>query len=127
MAHNGQEHSILVVDDHETNIDLISRILRRTDYKVLTAFDGVEALRVLETHTPSMIISDVMMPNMDGMELLQQVRLNGNLNGVPFVFVSAKGTREDIAAGLALGADDYLTKPFRPQEFLATVRRIIEG
>ena len=121
MAHN----AILVVDDNDINIELITRVLRRTRFEVLTAYNGEEACRLLEIHRPAMILSDIMMPRMDGYAFLQRVRTWDVHAHLPFVFVSAKSTIDDVATGLEMGADDYLTKPFRPQELLALVDKYL--
>ena len=123
MSAINNETFILVVDDQNTNIDLITRMLARTKHKVITAFDGVEACQILQEITPALILSDIMMPNMDGYSLLKEVRANPLLANVPFVFLSAKGNALDVQQGITLGADDYLVKPFRPQELFELVDR----
>ena len=123
MTNTNGEPFILVVDDHETNIELMTRMLRRTNFNVMSAYDGEEACRILEEHTPLLILSDIMMPRMDGYQLLQHVRGHARLEQIPFIFVSAKSNQEYLERGLAMGATEYLAKPFRPQELIETVQR----
>ncbi|MEQ8674663.1 MAG: response regulator [Aggregatilineales bacterium] len=123
MDNSNGEPFILVVDDHETNIDLMSRMLRRADFNIIAAFDGQEACDVLAEQTPILILSDIMMPRMDGYQLLEHVRSNAHLASIPFIFVSAKGNPVDMEHGMNLGANAYLSKPFRPQELIDAVKR----
>ena len=117
------EPFILVVDDHEANIDLMSRMLQRANFNIIAALDGQEACSILEEQTPMLILSDIMMPRMDGYQLLAHVRSNAHLANIPFIFVSAKGNPLDMEHGMNLGANEYLSKPFRPQELIEVVKR----
>ncbi|MEH7490109.1 response regulator transcription factor, partial [Priestia megaterium] len=103
--------SILIVDDDQQIAELIEIYLKNEGYIINKAGDGLEALRIME-HTPSdLIILDIMMPNMDGLEFCKQVRKN---NHVPILMVSAKVEDMDKIIGLITGADDYMIKPFNP-------------
>jgi CheY-like chemotaxis protein/cellulose synthase/poly-beta-1,6-N-acetylglucosamine synthase-like glycosyltransferase len=115
-----------VVDDEERMQKLVSVALRRAGYEVTIAPDGVEALQRVAEATPDLIISDVMMPRMDGLELLQHLRADPATSSIPVIMLTAKGATEDVVTGLDLGADDYLAKPFRTAELLARVRSKIE-
>lgn len=120
MAHE----TILVVEDDANLLAGIRDILELEHYNVLTAMDGVEAMTMLEeTHiVPDLIISDIMMPRMDGVRLLSKVREVDRFVSTPFIYLTAKGEREDVQYGKKLGVDDYVTKPFNATELLIAVR-----
>ncbi len=113
---------ILVVDDDPPSVKMTAFLLREEGYEVLTAPNGREALRVLEREQLDLVLLDVMMPGLDGFEILKQIRGRW---GVPVIFVSAKGETADRVMGLELGADDYLAKPFEPAELLARVKAVL--
>jgi YD repeat-containing protein len=113
---------VLVVDDDPPSVKMIGFLLREEGYQVLTANSGPEALRVLNQETPDLVILDVMMPGMDGLEVCRRIRRIGDL---PIIFLSAKGEMADRVAGLDVGGDDYLPKPFEPAELLARVRAVM--
>lgn len=102
---------ILVVDDITTNIILMERLLRRRNYCVLVAQSGTEALKIAEERKPDLILLDIMMPVMDGYEVLARLRSNEATKDIKVVMVSALGGKLDIKNAMELGADDYLTKP----------------
>ncbi|MGK7903525.1 MAG: response regulator transcription factor [Hormoscilla sp.] len=114
---------LLLVDDDPNLILLVRDYLEFRGYDVLTAENGRQALEVLESEkdNPDMIICDVMMPEMDGYTLVEQVRENASTNGIPFLFLSAKGHSADKVKGLKMGADVYMVKPFEPEELVAQV------
>jgi DNA-binding response OmpR family regulator len=122
--------TILVLDDNGDFLMNIELILEMEGYQVLSACNGSEALTLLDQTKPDLIISDIMMPEMNGYEFYQLVRQNPELLTVPFIFLSAKGEREDIRFGKQLGADEYLTKPLEPGDLLiaieAKLRRLRE-
>ena len=113
---------ILIVEDEETVRHLLVTILGRAGYDVTVADNGRAALALIAEATPDLIVSDVMMPEMDGFTLLRHVRANPATRSIPVIMLTAKGTTEDVVAGLDLGADDYLAKPFNRPELLARVR-----
>ncbi len=113
---------ILVVEDHESLLEAIRDILESNNYVVLTASDGIEALEVMERTYPDLIIADIMMPRMDGYAFYQAVRTRPQWVLIPFIFLTAKASKEDIMKGKTLGAEDYITKPFEPQELLVAVQ-----
>src|SRR5688572_14024473 len=108
--------SVVVVEDEESIQKLVAVALRRAGYEVTLAADGQEALQQITSATPDLIISDVMMPRMDGLELLRHLRSDPATCAIPVILLTAKGATEDVVAGLDLGADDYLAKPFRTAE-----------
>jgi DNA-binding response OmpR family regulator/cellulose synthase/poly-beta-1,6-N-acetylglucosamine synthase-like glycosyltransferase len=122
----GSRGSILLVEDEARIRKMITVALRHAGYEVTTAADGAEALQRLEEALPDLIISDVMMPNMDGLHLLSRLRSEPATNGVPLILLTARSRVDDIVEGLGLGADDYLPKPFRMPELLARVHAKIE-
>lgn len=118
------DKSILVVDDELELLAMIKLIFERAGYtQVTTSASAIEALKVLSKKIPDIIILDVMMPNMDGFELLQEIR---SVSKVPVLMLTAKGEAEDRFAGFELGADDYLIKPFLPKELLLRVAAILK-
>jgi len=114
--------AILVVDDDKEIAELIEVYLRNEGYTVHKALDGVQALRFLEKNQVELIVLDIMMPNMDGLEFCKQVRKE---NHVPILMVSAKVQDMDKIIGLMSGADDYMSKPFNPLELTARVKALL--
>lgn len=102
-------------------IEIVSLILKDEGYRVLQATGGKSALSVLDMIRPDLIVSDVMMPGMDGFAFYEHVRATSDLSQIPFIFLTAKAERSDVRQGMELGADDYLTKPFEPEELLSAV------
>ncbi len=116
-----QSVKILVVDDEPVIRDSIAEILRLHGYQVLTASNGIEGLEAIRQNIPEMIISDIMMPEMNGYQFFQRVRSNSEWLWIPFIFLSAKGEGEDIRFGKELGVEDYLRKPIDAEDLLAAV------
>ena len=110
--------SILVADDEVEIADLISIHLEKEGYHVITAYNGLEAMQVIQSQSIDLLILDIMMPKMDGYEVTRQVREQYNM---PIIFLSAKTSDFDKVHGLVIGADDYMTKPFTPIELVARV------
>ncbi len=109
---------ILVVDDDKEIVSAISKLLELNDFKVYGAYDGVEALEVVNNKEIDLIILDYMMPRLDGMSVLKKLRMDKN---IPVIVLSAKTEDYDKVLGLQLGADDYVVKPYNPQELVARV------
>lgn len=112
-------NKILVVDDEKPISDIIKFNLEKEGYEVVTAFDGEEALEKVESEEPDLIVLDVMLPKIDGLEVVREVRKNYDM---PVIMVTAKETEIDKVLGLELGADDYVTKPFSNRELVARVK-----
>lgn len=110
---------ILVVDDEKPISDIIKFNLEKEGYEVVTAFDGEEALEKVESENPALIVLDVMLPKLDGLEVVREVR---KTHDMPVIMVTAKETEIDKVLGLELGADDYVTKPFSNRELVARVK-----
>jgi len=113
---------ILVVDDDPPSVKMTAFLLREEGYQVLTANNGNDALKLAEQEDPDLILLDVMMPGLDGFATLREIR---SRFAIPVIFLSAKGETSDRVAGLELGADDYLAKPFEPSELLARVKAVL--
>jgi DNA-binding response OmpR family regulator len=115
---------VLVVDDEPMMREVLTRYLERDGFDVETAADGRQAVASLETETPSIVLLDLMLPGMDGLEVLGWLR-GSDLRSTPVILVTAKGEETDRIVGLELGADDYVTKPFSPKEVVARVRAVL--
>ncbi len=113
---------VLVVDDDVTVRDVVGRYLGRAGYHVTVAGDGEEALRVAESAPPDLVVLDLMLPGLPGLEVCRRLRAAGP---VPVVMLTALGAEEDRIAGLELGADDYITKPFSPRELVLRVASVL--
>jgi signal transduction histidine kinase len=114
--------TILVVEDEEAILEIITFFLEDEGYRVLQSLNGEAALSHLEEAKPDLIISDIRMPGMDGFALCEAVRANPDFGQLPFIFLTGRDERADVRRGMGLGADDYLTKPFEPEELLSAVQ-----
>ncbi|MBQ5561492.1 MAG: response regulator transcription factor [Lachnospiraceae bacterium] len=110
---------ILVVDDEHEIVDAICKLLQTEGYETFKAYDGLEALDVLNQEEIHLIIMDIMMPKQDGLSTMMQVRMNKN---IPIILLTAKTEESDLVLGLSMGADDYISKPYKPAELLARVK-----
>jgi len=113
---------VLVVDDDVKTVELVKLYLKRDGYRVLSAYDGVEALRLARASHPDLIVLDLMLPGIDGLQVCRTLRAESD---VPIIMLTAKTTDQDKLTGLDLGADDYVTKPFSPKELAARVRAVL--
>jgi two-component system alkaline phosphatase synthesis response regulator PhoP len=113
---------VLVVDDDKKTVELVKLYLERDGYQVLTAYDGIEALRLARQRCPNLIILDLMLPDIDGLEVCRILRHESD---VPIIMLTAKTTDQDKLTGLGLGADDYVTKPFSPKVLAARVWAVL--
>ena len=114
--------TILVVDDERNIVDLVRLYLDKEGFAVVTARDGREALQLHERHDPDLVVLDLMLPEIDGLEVTRELRRRGD---TPILMLTARSDDVDRIVGLELGADDYLTKPFNPRELVARVRAIL--
>jgi two-component system, cell cycle response regulator len=119
---NKSQLSVLIIEDHPDQRDLLAIVLQREGYKVVTAANGLEALEKLEQDEVHIALSDIMMPKMDGFELINKIRSNSALRHIYIILITARIQEGDRVRGLDLGADDYITKPFSFSELLARVR-----
>ncbi|TGE40064.1 response regulator transcription factor [Desulfosporosinus fructosivorans] len=113
---------ILVVDDEEPILELLRFNLEKEGYLVSVAKDGQEALQHVENDQPDLLVLDLMLPGMDGLEVCRKLRSNPKFQQIPIIMLTAKGEEFDKVLGLELGADDYMTKPFSPRELLARIK-----
>ncbi len=116
---------ILVVDDEEDILELIRFNLVREGYLVNTAVSGEETLKITRSEIPDLIILDLMLPGIDGLEVAKQLKNDLETRDIPIMMVTAKGAEADIVTGLELGAEDYVTKPFSPRVLVARVRAVL--
>ena len=116
---------ILVVDDEEDILELIGYNLAREGYRTETAKDGETALEKARRDTPDLILLDLMLPGIDGLEVCRLLKGDPLTSSIPVMMLTAKGEDADIVAGLELGADDYITKPFSPRVLLARIRAVL--
>jgi len=119
------KEKILVVDDEEDILELLKYNLSREGYQVSCTTSGEKTLNLVKTETPDLILLDLMLPGMDGLEVARRLKDNPTTKKVPIVMLTAKGEEADIVTGLELGADDYITKPFSPRILLARVRAVL--
>lgn len=113
---------ILVVDDEKNIVELIKFNLEREGFQVAAAYDGLEALRQVKLQKPDLIVLDVMLPLMDGLEVCRQLNRDPETRNIPVIMLSARGDELDKILGLEIGADDYVTKPFSPRELVARIK-----
>jgi DNA-binding response OmpR family regulator len=114
--------TIMVVDDEKRLVSLVESYLTQEGYRVVSAYNGQEALTVARREKPDLIVLDVMMPEMDGYEFMRRHRAENN---TPIILLTARVDDEEKVIGLEVGADDYMTKPFRPRELVARVRAVL--
>ncbi|MBD3401849.1 response regulator [candidate division GN15 bacterium] len=120
-----QRQSILVVEDEEDIRELISYNLTREGYEVVAVESGEEALKAVKNKTPDLVLLDLMLPGVDGLEVCRKIKKDSGTSDVSVVIVTAKGEEADVVTGLELGADDYVIKPFSPRVLLARVRAVM--
>jgi len=118
---------ILIVDDEPDVVVPIQFLMEQQGYSVMAAYRGEDALDLIYHYKPDLVLLDIMLPGIDGWEVCEIIRLNPNYRDIKIVFLTAKGRDEDIAKGLALGADAYITKPFSNEVLVATVKKLLEN
>lgn len=121
QSENMQTASILLVDDEPHILTALKFLMTQEGYEVVTATNGAEALNVMDSFRPDVVVLDVMMPGMDGFEVAKEIRNNYQLNKTQIIFLTAKGTKEGRRAGYRAGGEIYLTKPFDNDEFVESV------
>ena len=122
MNSDDKRKSILVIEDDEAMSQLISLYLEHGGFRALAAFDGASGLKMASDQDPALVILDLNLPGMDGSDVCRSLRENSH---VPIIMVTARVDQEDRLAGLDLGADDYVTKPFAPRELMARIRAVL--
>jgi len=119
------KEKILVVEDDDDILQLLKYNLAKDGYRVTGVDSGEEALKAVKLSTPDLILLDLMLPGVDGLEVCRELKRDGRTGKIPIIMLTAKGEEADIVTGLELGADDYITKPFSPRVVLARVRTVL--
>ena len=119
-------HTILVVEDEEDIADLVAFNLRRNEFQVELAHDGIQGLAKAKEIKPDLIVLDVMMPGLDGFRVFKELRKDKSTRTIPVIMLTARGQTEDRIQGLELGAEDYVTKPFSPKELVLRIKNLIK-
>ncbi len=119
------QHKILIVEDEPDILEVMAHNLEREGYAVLMARDGAEGLRLAREQSPDLLVLDLMLPGMDGLEVCRLLKEERATRTLPIIMVSAKDAESDVILGLGLGADDYVPKPFSPRELVARVRAVL--
>lgn len=119
------KEKILIVDDEQDLVKLIRYHLEKDDYKVISANNGEDALLLARKEEPELVILDLMLPGIDGLEVCKKLKMDQKLARTAIIMLTAKGEEADVTIGLKLGADDYMTKPFSPKELVARVQAIL--
>jgi len=117
--------TILVIDDEKDLIELVRYNLEKEGFDVIAATDGQSGLEVIRKHRPDLVVLDLMMPGLDGLQVCQRLRADPRSGRIPVIMLTAKATEADRIVGLELGADDYITKPFSPREVVARVKAVL--
>lgn len=118
-------HTVLIADDEPNIVISLEFLMKREGHRVLVARDGAQALETIRRERPALVLLDVMMPKLTGFEVCQSVRADESLAGVKILMLTAKGRDTDVAQGLGVGADAYMTKPFSTKELAAKVREML--
>ena len=119
------KETILIVDDEEDILELIKFNLKSEGYNILQAMTGEEAIKIAKQSSPDLMVLDLMLPGIDGLEVTRYLKNNEATTDIPIVMLTAKGEESDIVTGLELGANDYMSKPFSPRELTARIRAIL--
>ena len=119
------KETIVAIEDEPDLLEVLHYNLTKEGYKVEVAQDGEAGMRLIHRHRPSLILLDLMLPGVHGLEICRRVKSDSQTKDVPIIIVSAKGEETDVVLGLEMGADDYVTKPYSPRELLARVRAVL--
>lgn len=113
---------VLVVDDETYIVELVKFNLEKEGFRVIVAYDGLNALEMVKSESPDLIVLDIMLPNIDGLQVCRTLKQDPSSNTIPIIMLTAKGEEFDTVLGLEMGADDYIKKPFSPREMVARVK-----
>lgn len=119
------KQTVLVVDDEQDILDLIEYNLKKEGFDVLKAEDGLEGMEMSRRHHPSLVLLDIMMPKMDGLEVVERMRGDSNLKKIPIIFLTARGDEKTEVEGLDKGADDYITKPISTTKLISRIKAVL--
>ncbi|HEX6983024.1 MAG TPA: response regulator transcription factor [Balneolaceae bacterium] len=119
------KQTILVVDDEQDLLELIEYNLQKEGFEVLTAEDGEEGIEVARKHNPSLVLLDIMMPKMDGLEVVEHMRQDEKLGHIPIIFLTARGDEKTEIQGLDKGGDDYITKPISTKKLISRIKAVL--
>lgn len=122
MSSDTTKYKVLAVDDEKRMVHFIQLNLEQDGFQVITAYNGKEALEQVRTQLPDLVLLDIMMPDINGFEVLKKIR---EVSSIPVIMLTAKGEEDDRIQGLELGADDYITKPFSPRELVSRIRAVL--
>jgi phosphate regulon transcriptional regulator PhoB len=120
-----KHEKIVIIEDESDILEVISYNLKREGYEVLESQDGEDGLLQIERHAPDLVVLDLMLPTIDGIEICRKLKTDPVTRAIPVIIVTAKGEESDIVLGLGVGADDYITKPFSPKELVARVKAVL--
>ena len=119
------QNQIVIVEDEPDILDVLSYNLKREGFVVASSQDGAEGLELIQQTRPDLVLLDLMLPGMDGLEICRQLKKLEPTQNIPVIMVTAKGEESDVVLGLGIGADDYIVKPFSPKELIARVRAVL--
>lgn len=120
-----QPAKVAIIEDEADILEVIEYNLAREGFQVYQATDGETALRLVQSETPDLVLLDLMLPKVDGLEVCRRLKADQKTRGIPIIMVTAKGEESDIVLGLGIGADDYVTKPFSPKELVGRVKAVL--
>ncbi|MBN2081024.1 response regulator [bacterium] len=120
-----KREKVVVIEDEANILEVIAYNLKRENYQVLVCQDGEEGLSLVRREAPDLVLLDLMLPGLDGIEVCRRLKADPLTSDIPIVMVTAKGEESDIVLGLGIGADDYIPKPFSPRELVARVRAVL--
>ena len=116
---------IVVIEDEVDILEVINYNLSKEGFDVCSAMDGEEGLALIKKEVPDLVLLDLMLPGLDGIEICRKLKTDYSTRSIPIIMVTAKGEESDIVLGLGMGADDYMVKPFRPRELMARIRSVL--
>ncbi len=116
---------IVVIEDEVDILEVINYNLSKEGFDVYSALDGEEGLALIKKEIPNLVLLDLMLPGLDGIEICRKLKTDYSTRSIPIIMVTAKGEESDIVLGLGMGADDYMVKPFRPRELMARIRSVL--
>ena len=127
MHLSGTQSTVMVVDDNPDMVTIVKTILEIKGYGVQSAYNGLEVFNLLQKQKSDLILLDIMMPQMNGLEVLTRLKENPDTASIPVILLSAKALDEDIRVGYKLGADEYITKPFTRTQLMTSINRLLRG